>query len=415
MLSQPEFGRRLRELRMQQGRSRADLIGSGMSAAYLSRLESGARPPTQRAVAYLAERLGITEDAFTQPPKGDLTDILATLTLSTAKYDSHMCTALTKALEETPDADDNTRWQALAQLARMHLALGDFIAEHHVLTQLREISDELSRPALQAHARIRLARCARDLGELTTARHEVRQALTLAENHRLRVPAADLQHGKLLLASVEAELGDLAEATRLSKQACTELEHPNGPLAAETYWTTATVSTRRGDYHQAAQLMEQALSAISSQEDLTMWLRLRLAAASLALQTAPPKTTEAQNRLNQARTALELIGSPRHHQEYNLLHIQLALYQGTTPNTHTLCEKTKKGQALLTYRDRIRLETLTHLVHARSGTPNARHKACELANEVQKNGMPDLAAELWRTIALSDTPPRKQQPATQHP
>ncbi|MFC9460860.1 helix-turn-helix domain-containing protein [Streptomyces sp. NPDC056983] len=59
MLTQPSFGRRLKQLRQQRDKTQSDLTGPGMSSAYLSRLESGARPPTERAVSILAERLGV--------------------------------------------------------------------------------------------------------------------------------------------------------------------------------------------------------------------------------------------------------------------------------------------------------------------------------------------------------------------
>ncbi|MGN5376796.1 helix-turn-helix domain-containing protein [Streptomyces lasalocidi] len=59
MLHQPAFGRRLRKLRQARGLSQTALAGDGMSTGYLSRLESGARQPTERAVAYLAVRLDL--------------------------------------------------------------------------------------------------------------------------------------------------------------------------------------------------------------------------------------------------------------------------------------------------------------------------------------------------------------------
>ncbi|MFF8279543.1 helix-turn-helix domain-containing protein, partial [Streptomyces lateritius] len=79
MLTQPAFGRRLKQLRQQQGKTQSDLTGPGMSSAYLSRLESGARPPTQRAVAILAERLNVPTAAFEATAPADLADVLATV------------------------------------------------------------------------------------------------------------------------------------------------------------------------------------------------------------------------------------------------------------------------------------------------------------------------------------------------
>ena len=66
MLDQPVFGRRLRQLRTERGLTLAALAGEGMSTGYLSRLESGARQPTERAIAHLAAQLGISQVIWRQ-------------------------------------------------------------------------------------------------------------------------------------------------------------------------------------------------------------------------------------------------------------------------------------------------------------------------------------------------------------
>ncbi|XIE81676.1 helix-turn-helix domain-containing protein [Streptomyces sp. SBR177] len=82
MLEQPIFGRRLRELRLERGLSQAALAGHEISTGYLSRLESGARPPTDRVVAYLAERLGVPASTFAEVETGSLAHVLARVTSS---------------------------------------------------------------------------------------------------------------------------------------------------------------------------------------------------------------------------------------------------------------------------------------------------------------------------------------------
>src|SRR3569833_2242039 len=64
MLEQPAFGRRLKALRLERNLTQAQLAEGALSVGYLSRLESGARPPTGRIVEYLAERLQVPRSAF---------------------------------------------------------------------------------------------------------------------------------------------------------------------------------------------------------------------------------------------------------------------------------------------------------------------------------------------------------------
>lgn len=400
MLEQPGFGKRLRQLRQRQGVSQVDLTGPGMSAAYLSRLESGDRRPTERAVLYLTQRLGISVDAFEDRPEDSLTDIVATVAaMPERELDAETGKLLAETLKAAGDADSMTRWHALTQLARVHEVLGDFAEERAALDRLSALSEELGRPALQVRARIRLARCARNLGDAKAARNAVREVVALSEQHHLRISTADLLRSKLLLVSAEAELGDLAEAARLSEDVCRSLPAATGPLAAETFWTAATVSTRQGNHARAAEHLTRALAAIESRDDLMLWIRLRLAAASLSLQAMPPQLEEAESFLAGAEPALELIGTPRHQQEMLFLQAKLAFHQGRLDRAQEFVAAGAEGRSLLSYRDQIRLDVLKGLLAVRAGDPEALGALKTLAAQVQAANMPDLAAEVWRTVA----------------
>src|SRR5438105_12467436 len=53
-------GQRLRRLRRERGLSQRDLSGPGVSYAYISRIEAGARRPSVKALRLLARKLGVT-------------------------------------------------------------------------------------------------------------------------------------------------------------------------------------------------------------------------------------------------------------------------------------------------------------------------------------------------------------------
>jgi ribosome-binding protein aMBF1 (putative translation factor) len=64
--SQPEIvlmnavGDRVRRLREEQGLTQREIASPGVSYAYISRIESGTRKPSEKALRHLAERLGTT-------------------------------------------------------------------------------------------------------------------------------------------------------------------------------------------------------------------------------------------------------------------------------------------------------------------------------------------------------------------
>ncbi|MFE6456898.1 helix-turn-helix domain-containing protein [Streptomyces cinereoruber] len=399
MLEQPGFGKRLRQLRQQRGISQVTLAGTGMSAAYLSRLESGSRRPTEHAVGYLAERLGISVDMFEDDrPEDSLTEVVAVVAAMPERdLDAGTGTLLAEALEAAGEADDLTRWHALAQLARVHEVLGDFRREREALAGLDELGRKLGRAALQGRARLRLAHCDRDLGDVKSARDAVVEVL--GDERRMRISAADSVRARLLLASCQAELGDLAEAARLVDEVCGSLEGAGGALAAQAYWSAATVAARQGNDTRAAECLTRAMEVVDSRDDLTLWLRLRLAGASLSLAADPPRTAEAEEFLEAAEPALRLIGSPRHQQEMCFLQAKLAFHQGRPERTEELLAAGEDGKHLLSYRDQVRFDVLRSLVALRAGDRGVLDRLREIAAQVQTANMPDLAAEVWRTVA----------------
>ncbi|MEW9515374.1 helix-turn-helix domain-containing protein [Streptomyces tubercidicus] len=401
MLEQPTFGKRLRQLRQHRGVSQVGLTGPGMSAAYLSRLESGNRRPTDRAVAYLAERLGVPIEAFADDrPEDQLTDLVAAVAATPERYlDTETAGLLIESLDAANGADPLTRWHALTQLARVHEVLGDFRKEHEALVRLTALSEEMGRAALHARARLRLARCARELGDAKSARDAVVEVLTLRDERRVRIPTTELVRSELLLVSVHAELGDFAEAARLADEVCRSLRGTTGALAAEAFWSDATVAARQGNHARAMERLLEAMDAIDSRDDLKLWIRLRMAAASISLEAAPPRLAEAASFLTEAKPALKLIGTPRHEQELLFLQAKLAFHQGSPDRAAALLTAGEDGRQLLAYRDQIRFDVLRGLLALRAGDRDALRHLREIATRVQSGNMPDLAAEVWRTVA----------------
>ena len=62
--SPAEVGRRLREARLRAGLSQRELAFDGCTAAYISRIEAGARVPSLQLLIVLGERLGVSADVL---------------------------------------------------------------------------------------------------------------------------------------------------------------------------------------------------------------------------------------------------------------------------------------------------------------------------------------------------------------
>lgn len=394
MLEQPKFGQRLKALRVARGLSQAALAGDELSTGYLSRLESGARPPTERVLAHLVERLGVSATDFIEPEEDSLAQVLARVTSATETEET--ADLLSQAIESTSGPNPALHWQALWLLAGMRRRQGRHKQELSCLRELVDIGDELGLPELQARARTQTARCLRALGDNEQALACAAGAYGIAQRHGLS--DHDTAHALLTLVSTEAEAGRLPDARSHAEDL---MGHATaGTLRVEALWAAAGVRNRQGDRKAAQALLEKALEELDSHDDLTLWMRLRLAAASLCLQSTPPQTDAARRRLREAGVALNLVGTKTHQQEYRALEAHLAFHEDRLADATVLCEEFSEKDILLSFRDRVRLAVLRNRLLILSGqAEKGIHNLQLLAEEADSALNVDLAAEIWRTLA----------------
>ncbi|MCD9196188.1 helix-turn-helix domain-containing protein [Streptomyces albireticuli] len=395
MLEQPSFGRRLRQLRTERGLSQAALVGDGMSTGYLSRLESGARQPTERAVAFLAGRLGVRPADFAEPKADSLAQAL---TVATSAETDDAILELAGTLGRGREGDRALRWQALWLLARTKHKQGERAEELGHLEELVELGDELGLPELRTRARTKLAQCLRSMGDITRAGEAAATAYRIARDNASSV--RDTAGALLALVSVEAEAGRLPDARAHADELC-ELTHElTGTLPIEAMWTASTVRFRQGDHTTARELLETALDRMSSHDDLLLWMRLRLAAASLYLQLTPPATEAARERLEEVEPVLGLIGTALRCQELGTLQAHLAFHEGRFEDARALHDTLQGTQLRLTFRDRIKLDVLYNRLLAHEGrVDEAAENLRALGDRTHPGSNIDLAAEIWRVLA----------------
>src|SRR5215208_5629095 len=117
-------GARLKRLRLQRGYSQRDLSSPGVSYAYISRIEAGARTPSVKALRMLARKLGVTVEYLEtgrdlrDTDERELRIADAELELRLAEDVESAEAKLEQILDEASQAGDRT------SAARAQIALG---------------------------------------------------------------------------------------------------------------------------------------------------------------------------------------------------------------------------------------------------------------------------------------------------
>ncbi|MEU5867258.1 helix-turn-helix transcriptional regulator [Nonomuraea sp. NPDC047529] len=399
MLEQPVFGRRLRQLRTERGLTLAALAGEGMSTGYLSRLESGARQPTERAIKHLATQLGISPTALTQ---FTATSLAQSLTLATGLSQDEGGQTLSDALKTSGGEDPLLRWQALWQVAEWRQWRQEYAEQRTCLDELATLSAQIGLPELQSRVLAALSRCMRSTGEIVGAVDAATHAYELAEREAL--PARVRASALLALVSALAEAGRLPDAARHADELLTLADQVSGALRAQAVWTVANIRVRQGDLETGAELMDQAIDGFNGRDDLTLWTRLRLGAARLDLRADPPRIESARRRVTEVQAVLPFADAPAIEQQLLAVRARIAVLAGDLDEARTVLDRLTGFDDLLTYQERMRLDVLRNRVLLLEGEQDTALAGLrKLAEQAQQSGNMDLAADIWRLVAESLT------------
>lgn len=96
---------------------------------------------------------------------------------------------------------------------------------------------------------------------------------------------------------------------------------------------------------------------------------------------------------------------PLHQRELWFLQCQLAYYEGRLDTARDLSERLGERPEGLGRRDLVRLQLLRHRIAISGGDRTAVSEMKSLATRAQQSGDADLAAEAWRGLVESLTPP----------
>jgi transcriptional regulator with XRE-family HTH domain len=252
--SAKDVGRRLREARTKAGLSQRGLAFPGCTAAYISRLEAGARIPSLQMVNQLAARLDVTGswlatgvDAIVVEP-ADLVE--AEVALRLGEIDT--AEALYRAHS---NPGDPARATALAGLGQVAFARG---RAHEAVQLLEEALNLRNGSALVDPGAVdTLGRAFMQIGDLTPSIELYERAV--AEAIESEAVLEELRFS-VALANALIDRGDFARAEVVLARVMRITDESGDPIAlARLYWSQSRLHSRRDEPRLAGRYARRAL------------------------------------------------------------------------------------------------------------------------------------------------------------
>lgn len=302
-----ELGGRLKAVRVAKQLTQADVAGEGMSVAYVSRMESGQRRPTVKALTTLALRLGVPIDellgAMSTQAVDEVRSLLDYAELSLESGSAQEALTQLRGLAQRVDACPIEGMSERARFlqARAHEALGH---TGEAVVELESLLTSRITTLMRIKVATALSRVHRESGELGRAVSTGEQVLWgLAESGLENCDEA-IQL-TVTIAAAYFERGDTAHAVRICLSALEKADAIGSPTArGSAYWNASAMQARRGEIDEAVPLAERALALLGEGSDGRNLGRLRTELGRLQLSLDPPAVTEAQHNLEQAAEEL---------------------------------------------------------------------------------------------------------------
>jgi transcriptional regulator with XRE-family HTH domain len=416
---QPEFGRRLRELRVQRGWSQRQLAATVVNPSYVSLLETGARVPTAEVVRQLARVLEV--------PVGDLVRGRDPALSSERDRCRLVGFILTRSSLDSGDLEDARRRvteayraaRAAAPNSRVILERGmvlqDMLAaaadradgaegaahcerRDRLLDELIEVAEAAGLPEVLLKLQVDKAAAARDGRRLV-------EALRLAARAAEEIGGTDLEgtgeHVRTLgvLISIGCDAGEFAGVPRLiARMLAIAEEVGSAALLGRAHWVASVAYGLEGDADSTIRHVRHARQMLANPAmSLSVWGRFARAAAS-ALLDAHADLAEVDRYLAAARSAFDLLDEPGDQEQGRLVEAKYALEAGDPAKAVALTwgEPHRLGVAQL-----IGFRRTRGLALYRSGAPveDAARELAAAATVAEESSAYRSAARLWREVA----------------
>jgi tetratricopeptide (TPR) repeat protein len=285
-------GQRLREARQAAGLTQRELSFDGCTAAYVSRIEAGARVPSLQILREFAKRLDVTADYLatgTSAEEGMSSDLLEAEVALRLGDEQRAAELYETALREA----DSPGAIARAELGLGQLALRRGDVSRGIAWLEQALDSGVLRPADASIA-------ASALGPCYAAQSRFDECFALferfLEDARSREDHFDHVRFALLLANAYVDHGDFARAHATVGEVLELARETVDPmLRAGLYWSQSRVHLSQGDPDRAAEYAELAMVTLRASEQTLEAARALLLLAYI------------ENDRGNARAALDLV------------------------------------------------------------------------------------------------------------
>jgi transcriptional regulator with XRE-family HTH domain len=342
------IGARLKRLRLQRGLSQRDLSSPGVSYAYISRIEAGARTPSVKALRKLSQKLGVSVEYLetgrdireVDDRELRLSDAELELRLSDNFSDAEQ--KLDAILQEAVAAGD------LASANRARIALGLAAAgrgEHlRAVERLEAVMNDEFVPG--PHRRPDLyTTLGASYGALGAADRAVRIFDDCLRRVREDVPedhAIAIRYATFLSYAL-TDVGDYDRAAAVVRDALALAEDQEDPFTrVRLYWSLGRLRVIEGNSSEALDYIRNAIALLQATDDTLTLARAHLLAAGAELRNS--SVGEAERNLEQAE---RLLGSHPSGADVGMLRTGQSMLAALHGDADRAVEKARDALALL--------------------------------------------------------------------
>jgi transcriptional regulator with XRE-family HTH domain len=290
-------GQRLRRLRQERGLSQRDVASPGVSYAYVSRIEAGARHPSVKALRQLAPKLGVSVEYLetgrdlTEHDERELRLAGAELTLR-LEQDPRDAGAEFEAVLAEAEAigDGESAARARAGLGELADRRGDFGTAIAELEQARAagVLSPLSHADLYA-----------TLARAYSASGQPRRAVELLEDCLLQVKAqapddvsAEVRFATYLSYAL-SDVGELERANSVVRDALSRAQEAPDPYSrVRLYWSLARLALMEGKPRSALRQIRRAIGLLEATEDTRQLARAHLSCGEILTDDGQPEQAQ---------------------------------------------------------------------------------------------------------------------------
>jgi tetratricopeptide (TPR) repeat protein len=285
------IGQRLRRLRLARGLSQRELAGPGVSYAYISRIEAGARRPSVKALRTLAPKLGVsveyleTGSDLRDDEERELRLVDAELQLRLDDGAREAEQTLREILEEAIRAGDGVA------AARARVALGLAAARQgrdpEAVDHLAQATaSEYVSPATDVNVYATLGRCYAALGAPERAVELLENCLAEVRQSAPDQTAALVRY-TTYLSNALTDMGELERAEHTLQDVLDDSTMIADPhMRVRLYWSLGRVVAHQGNTAAALDYLRRAVAMLEATEDTVQLARAHLMCAWIFISSA---------------------------------------------------------------------------------------------------------------------------------